>query len=113
MIALIGPDLEILDVEPLQVRNPIIDWEIHNDEFQASWKITRLGGITGVYRDFETLVKACDKEDLNTIWRMVQEKSKEGEVTDVKAKELWVHLKRLYEPDVSDRYWKFQAMDLL
>lgn len=30
----------------------------------------------------------------------------------MKAKELWVHFKRLYEPDANDRYWKFEATDL-
>lgn len=28
-----------------------------------------------------------------------------------KKKDLWVELKRMYEPDPSDKYWKFSAHD--
>ena len=40
---------------------------------------------------------------------MTQEKHKAGLLVDVKAQELWVYLKRLYKPDLRDRYWKFEA----
>ena len=43
---------------------------------------------------------------------MAQERHKAGELVDVKAQELWVYLKRLFEPDLSDRFWKFAAYDL-
>ena len=32
-IEIIDSDPSILDIEPLQIRHPIIDWEIHNDGF--------------------------------------------------------------------------------
>ena len=44
MITLLEDDPEIQDLEPLQVRHPIVNWEIHNDDLQSAWKIIRLGG---------------------------------------------------------------------
>lgn len=32
-IEIIDSDPSILDIEPLQIRHPVTDWEVHNDEF--------------------------------------------------------------------------------
>lgn len=48
-------------------------------------------------------------EKIWTLWKIVQDQFKKDELVDVKAKELWVHFRRLYEPDPSDRYWRFEA----
>nr|GEY75669.1 hypothetical protein [Tanacetum cinerariifolium] len=52
--------VEEIYVEALQVKHPIIDWEVHTEGERSYWKI---------------------------------------------EKELWVELKRLYEPDVEDLLW--------
>ena len=103
---------EDFHVEPLQAKHPIVDWEIHTDEFGSTQKITRVGGQTESYNQFEDLIKACDKEDLDTLWKLVKENSKSDGLSDVKAKEIWVHFQKLYEPDPSDRYWKFEAHNM-
>nr|GEU89909.1 putative ribonuclease H-like domain-containing protein [Tanacetum cinerariifolium] len=70
--------LEEVYVEALQVKHPIIDWEIHSEENREYWKIIR------------TLVK----ETLSI-----------KQATKYKEKELWVELKRLFEPDFEDQLW--------
>ena len=40
---------------------------------------------------------------------MAQTKFKHEDPESVKAKELWVHFQRLYNPNPSDRYWRFEA----
>nr|GEW77304.1 hypothetical protein [Tanacetum cinerariifolium] len=72
--------LEEVYVEALQVKHPIIDWEIHTEGEKDYWKIIRLGGNTA-----ETLSIR--------------------QATSDKEKELWVELKRLFEPDVEDQLW--------
>nr|GEW01606.1 putative ribonuclease H-like domain-containing protein [Tanacetum cinerariifolium] len=63
--------VEEIYVEALQVKHPIIDWEIHIEGKRDYWKIIRLGGHT---------TASSDKE-----------------------KELWVELKRMFEPDFEDQ----------
>nr|GEZ63978.1 synaptobrevin, longin-like domain protein [Tanacetum cinerariifolium] len=46
-----------------------------------------------------------DKEDLNQLWALVKETLNIRQATSDKEKELWVELKRLYEPDVEDHLW--------
>nr|GEZ33380.1 hypothetical protein [Tanacetum cinerariifolium] len=61
-------------VEALQVKYPLIDWEIHSEGSRSYWKIIRVSGITQAYRSFEDMVKDFDREDLDDLWRLVKEK---------------------------------------
>nr|GEV93341.1 hypothetical protein [Tanacetum cinerariifolium] len=74
--------VEELYIEALQVKYPIIDWEIYYEGQR--------------------------KEDLDRLWSLVKETCSITEVTDEKSKELWVELKRLYEPDSRDPPWALQ-----
>nr|GEW10340.1 hypothetical protein [Tanacetum cinerariifolium] len=67
--------IEEVYVEALQVKHPIIDW------------------------------KHLDREDLNHLWALVKESLNIRPASSDKEMELWVELKRLYEPDVEDQLW--------
>nr|GEU86227.1 hypothetical protein [Tanacetum cinerariifolium] len=41
-------------VEALQVKYPLIDWEIHYEGSRSYWKIIRVGGITKAYQSLKT-----------------------------------------------------------
>nr|GEV35018.1 hypothetical protein [Tanacetum cinerariifolium] len=66
-------------VEALQVKYPIIDWEIHTEGPRKYWKIIMIGEI------FSSAEPIEDKE-----------------------RALWVELKRLFEPDANDVPWKLK-----
>nr|GEY38758.1 putative ribonuclease H-like domain-containing protein [Tanacetum cinerariifolium] len=65
--------VEEIYVEALQVKHPIIDW------------------------------KHLNRDDLNQLWGLVKESLSIRPATSDKEMELWVELKRLYEPDVEDQ----------
>nr|GEW56544.1 hypothetical protein [Tanacetum cinerariifolium] len=67
--------VEDVYVQALQVKHPIIGW------------------------------KQLDKEDLNQLWDLVKEYLSIRPATSEKEMELWVELKRLYEPDPKDQLW--------
>nr|GEX62336.1 ribonuclease H-like domain-containing protein [Tanacetum cinerariifolium] len=90
-------------VEALQVKHPIIDWEIHSEGKKDYWKIIRLGGHTAVYQFFVDMLKQIDREDLNQLWALVKETLSIRQASRDKEKELWVDLKRLFEPDFEDQ----------
>nr|GEZ45857.1 hypothetical protein [Tanacetum cinerariifolium] len=92
-------------VEALQVKHLIINWEIHIEGQRNYWKIIRLGGHTVVYQFFVDMMKHFDREDLTQLWTLVRETLSIRQATSDKEKELWVELKRLYEPDVEDQLW--------
>nr|GEV56235.1 hypothetical protein [Tanacetum cinerariifolium] len=95
-------------VEALQVKYPLIDWEIHSEGSRTHWKIIRVGGITQAYQSFEDMLKDFDREDLDVLWRSVKEKFSSAVPTIDKEKALWVELKRLFEPNANDVIRKLQ-----
>nr|GFB33492.1 hypothetical protein [Tanacetum cinerariifolium] len=97
--------VEEVYVEALQVKHPIIDWEIHTEGQRTYWKIIGLGGNTTVYQFFVDMLKHLDREDLNQLWTLVRETFNIRHATSDKEKELWVEVKILYELDVEDQLW--------
>nr|GFA80578.1 hypothetical protein [Tanacetum cinerariifolium] len=97
-------------VKALQVKCPIIDWEIHIEGSRTYWKIIRVSGITEAYQSFEDMLKGFDREDLVALWNLVKEKFTMPSVDKEKA--LWVELKRLFEPDADDVLWKLQRLQV-
>nr|GEV84486.1 hypothetical protein [Tanacetum cinerariifolium] len=71
--------IEEVYVEALQVKHPIIDWKVHT--------------------------KGHRREDLNQLWELVKETLSIRPTISDKEIEIWVELKRLYEPDVEDQLW--------
>ncbi|GKF74629.1 hypothetical protein Tco_0220961 [Tanacetum coccineum] len=47
-------------------------------------------------------------DDLMMLWSLVKEKFNSTEPTEDKEREIWVELKRLFEPDADDELWKLQ-----
>nr|GEZ23284.1 hypothetical protein [Tanacetum cinerariifolium] len=81
----ITPVLEF-KVEALQVKYPIIGWEIHTED----------------------MLKGFDREDIVSLWNLVKEKFSSAVPNEDKEKALWVELKRLFELDADDVLWKLQ-----
>nr|GEV21482.1 retrovirus-related Pol polyprotein from transposon TNT 1-94 [Tanacetum cinerariifolium] len=54
-------------VEALQVKYPLIDWEIHSKGSRSYWKIIRVGGITEAYQSFIDTSKGFNREDLDAL----------------------------------------------
>ncbi|GJW38666.1 hypothetical protein Tco_0064511 [Tanacetum coccineum] len=48
------------------------------------------------------------KDDLVMPWSLVKEKFNSTKLIDDKEREIWVELKRLFEPDTDDELWKLQ-----
>nr|GEU67721.1 hypothetical protein [Tanacetum cinerariifolium] len=59
--------VEEVYVEALQVKHPIIDWEVHTEGERSYWKIVTLGESTTSYQFFVDLLKHFDRDDLNQL----------------------------------------------
>ncbi|GJV30480.1 hypothetical protein Tco_1386928 [Tanacetum coccineum] len=100
--------VEEVYIEALQVKYPIIDWEIFTEESRSYWRIIRVGNHTEVYQIFEDMLKRFDRDDLEKLWDLVKKRFRSTEPTVDKEKVLWVELKRLFEPNDDDTLWKLQ-----
>ncbi|GJW27338.1 hypothetical protein Tco_0041149 [Tanacetum coccineum] len=100
--------VEEVYVEALQVKYPIIDWEVYSEDTRKYWKIIRVGNHTEAYQTFDDMLKKFDRDDLDKLWSLVKERFSSTDPTDDKERTLWVELKRLFEPDTDDILWKLQ-----
>ncbi|GJW11218.1 ribonuclease H-like domain-containing protein [Tanacetum coccineum] len=71
--------MEEVYVEALQVKYPIIDWEVYIEESRKYWKIIRVGDHTEAYQTFDDMLKKFDRRG-----------------------------QKLFEPDIDDILWKLQ-----
>nr|GEW00012.1 hypothetical protein [Tanacetum cinerariifolium] len=76
--------------------------EVRSEGEMNYWQIIRLGGSTACYQFFIDLLRQLDKEDLNQLWTLVKEYLTIRPASNDKEMELWVDLKRMYEPDPED-----------
>ncbi|GJZ89749.1 putative ribonuclease H-like domain-containing protein [Tanacetum coccineum] len=95
-------------VEALQVKYPIIGWEVYSEDTRKYWKIIRVGNHTEAYQTFDDMLKKFDRDDMDKLWSLVKERFSSTDPTDDKERTLWVELKRLFEPDTDDILWKLQ-----
>ncbi|GJR22097.1 hypothetical protein Tco_0970624 [Tanacetum coccineum] len=100
--------VEEVYVEALQVKYPIIDWEVYSEDTRRYWRIIRVGNHTEAYQIFADMLKKFDRDDLVKLWDLVKKRFSTTKPTDDKENELWVELKRLFEPDNDDILWKLQ-----
>nr|GFA67057.1 hypothetical protein [Tanacetum cinerariifolium] len=87
-------------MEEIQVKHPIIDWEVHTEGQRAYWKITRLGGSSASYQFFTDLLKHLDRDDLNQLWSLVKETLSKRPATSDKEMELWDNDSQREEIDI-------------
>ncbi|GKC54587.1 putative reverse transcriptase domain-containing protein [Tanacetum coccineum] len=57
--------VEEVYVEALQVKYPIIDWEVYIEDSRKYWKIIRVGNHTEAYQFFEDMLKVELKRERN------------------------------------------------
>ncbi|GKC97798.1 hypothetical protein Tco_1168073 [Tanacetum coccineum] len=72
-----------IDAIPLATKPPsILDWKIHKEGHTSYCQITRADGSSKMYLVFSQLLKSFDKEDLETLWRLVKPKDRRYSVEE-------------------------------
>ncbi|GJY94685.1 putative ribonuclease H-like domain-containing protein [Tanacetum coccineum] len=98
-----------VDAIPLATKPPtIVDWKIHKEEKKSYYQIIRADGSLKMYRVFSLMLKSFDREDLETLYKLV--KARYGLTRPVEDLDLILYgdLKTMFEPNVEDQVWKNQ-----
>ncbi|GJW04373.1 hypothetical protein Tco_1563229 [Tanacetum coccineum] len=106
------PDKEevAIDAIPLATKPPsIIDWKIHKEGKKSYYQIIRADGSSKMYLVFSHMLKSFDREDLETLYKLV--KAKYGSTRPVEDLDLVLYgdLKTMFDPHVEDQVWKNQS----
>ncbi|GJU77797.1 hypothetical protein Tco_1274867 [Tanacetum coccineum] len=104
LIKVIPNEEEIaVDAIPLATKPlSIVDWKILKERNISYYQIIRADGSSKWYSAFIQMLKSFDKEDLETLWKLV--KAKHGLTTPEEGYErvLWDDLKTMFENHVED-----------
>nr|GEZ89550.1 reverse transcriptase domain-containing protein [Tanacetum cinerariifolium] len=79
--------------------------EVPEEKVKEMMQMVPIKEVLASYQFFIDLLKHLEKEDLNQLWALVKESLSNRPPTSDKEMELWVELKRLYEPDDEYQLW--------
>ncbi|GJZ51999.1 hypothetical protein Tco_0606514 [Tanacetum coccineum] len=103
MVVMTDEEEVALDAIPLVVKSPsIVDWIIHKEGKKSYYQIIRADGSSKMYLVFSHMLKSFDREDLETLYKLV--KAKYGSTRPVEDLDsvLYGDLKTMFKPHVED-----------
>nr|GEU46277.1 hypothetical protein [Tanacetum cinerariifolium] len=87
----------------------IVDYKIHTETNGPYFKIIRADGNHRLFMSFRTMMKNFDREDLESLWKIVRERFKKTEPKNFTDDYLLNTLKIMFEkPNVEANVWKDQ-----
>ncbi|GJW71102.1 hypothetical protein Tco_0128019 [Tanacetum coccineum] len=105
---IVSDDEVAIDAIPLSTKPPIIiDWKIIKEGKMGYFQIIRANGSLKRYSLMIQMLQSFDREDFETLWKLV--KAKHGLTRSEEGYErvFWVDLKVMFEPDVESEKKKY------
>ncbi|GKE57581.1 hypothetical protein Tco_1496766, partial [Tanacetum coccineum] len=96
-----------VDAIPLANKPPIIiDWKIIKEGKIRYFQIIRTDGSSRRYLLMIKMLQNIDREDLETLWKLVKAKHGNSRPGEAYERVLWGDLKVMFEPDVESDVWR-------
>ncbi|GJT72890.1 hypothetical protein Tco_1032176 [Tanacetum coccineum] len=104
----IVPDDEVaINAIPLATNSPIIiDWKIIKEEKMGYFQIIIADGSLKRYSSMIRMLQNIDREDLETLWKLVKAKHENIRPEEVYERALWGDLKVMFETDIESEVWR-------
>ncbi|GJW28653.1 hypothetical protein Tco_0045528 [Tanacetum coccineum] len=103
------PDEEevAVDAIPLATKPPsIINWKIVKEGKIRYYQVIRADGSSKRYSAFIQMLKSFDREDLETLWKLVKAKHMYTRPEEGYERVLWGDLRTMFEHHVEDALWR-------
>ncbi|GJT50919.1 hypothetical protein Tco_0977076 [Tanacetum coccineum] len=103
------PDEEEIAVDaiPLATKpSSIVDYKIIKEEKISYYQIIRADGSSKRYSAFIQMLRSFDREDLETLWKLVKAKHGYTRPEEGYERVLWGDLKTMFEHHVEDLVWR-------
>nr|GEV39916.1 hypothetical protein [Tanacetum cinerariifolium] len=98
-----------VEATPLASKVPVVDYHIVLIDNKPRFKIIRADETHQFYISFTTLLKNFDREDLESLWRIVKDRFSTSKSTNFLDENLLLTLKTMFkEPDGQDAIWRNQ-----
>ncbi|GJT93270.1 hypothetical protein Tco_1082115 [Tanacetum coccineum] len=104
---IVPADEVAIDAIPLATKPPIIvDWKIIKEGKMGYFQIIRADESSKRYSSMIQMLQNIDREDLETLWKLVKAKHGLTRPEEGYERVLWGDLKVMFEPDVESDVWR-------
>ncbi|GJX73847.1 hypothetical protein Tco_0312442 [Tanacetum coccineum] len=103
------PDEEevAIDAIPLATKPPsIVDWKIVKEGKISLFQIIRANGSSKRYSSMIQMLRDFDREDLETLWKLVKAKHGSTRPEEGYERVLWGDLRTMFEHNIEDTVWR-------
>nr|GEY29323.1 hypothetical protein [Tanacetum cinerariifolium] len=92
---------------PLALKVPVVDYQIYYENNKPFYKIIRADGTHMFFLSFITILKNFDREDLEMLWKLVQERFQSSEPKNFSHDFLLNTFKTMFQkPNVEASIWR-------
>ncbi|GJW47133.1 hypothetical protein Tco_0078779 [Tanacetum coccineum] len=96
-----------IDAIPLATKPPmIVEYKIVKERQKGFCHLIRADGSSKRYSSMIRMLQGIDREDLETLWKLVKEKHGINRPVDEYERVLWGDLKVMFEPDIKSDVWR-------
>nr|GEV25436.1 hypothetical protein [Tanacetum cinerariifolium] len=97
------------EATPLALKVPVVDYQIHTENNKPYYKIIRVDGTHHLFLSFISLLRNINREDLEMLWKIVQERFVSSELKNFSNDFMLDTLKTMFEkPNVEASIWRNQ-----
>ncbi|GKB86272.1 putative ribonuclease H-like domain-containing protein [Tanacetum coccineum] len=96
-----------IDAIPLATKPPmIVEYKIVKEGQKGFYHLIRADGSSKRYSSMIRMLQGIDREDLETLWKLVKEKHGINRPVDEYERVLWGDMKVMFEPDIKSEVWR-------
>ncbi|GJU94407.1 uncharacterized mitochondrial protein-like protein [Tanacetum coccineum] len=106
-LVIVKDDDIAIDAIPLATKPPVIvEYKLFKEGIMAHYQLIRAYGSSKIYFSMIRMLQGIDKEDLQTLWKLVKTKHGDTRPEDEHERVLWGDLKVMFEPDIKSDVWR-------
>ncbi|GJV90150.1 hypothetical protein Tco_1534088 [Tanacetum coccineum] len=106
-LVIVKDDEIAIDAIPLATKPPVIvEYKLLKEGIMVHYQLIRADGSSKRYSSMIRMLQDIDREDLETLWKLVKTKHGDTRPEDEHERVLWGDLKVMFEPDIKSDVWR-------
>ncbi|GKC68278.1 retrovirus-related pol polyprotein from transposon TNT 1-94, partial [Tanacetum coccineum] len=106
-LVIVKDDDIAIDAIPLATKPPVIvEYKLLKEGIMVHYQLIRADGSSKRYSSMIRMLQGIDREDLQTLWKLVKTKHGDTRPEDEHERVLWGDLKVMFEPDIRSDVWR-------
>ncbi|GJU75153.1 hypothetical protein Tco_1272223 [Tanacetum coccineum] len=106
-MVLVKDDDIAIDAIPLATKSPVIvEYNLIKEGILGHYQLIRANGSSKRYSSMIRILQGINREDLETLWKLVKTKHGDTRPEDKHERVLWGDLKVMFEPDIKSDVWR-------